>query len=72
MGAASVATPVYAAEVSPPRLRGPLGGLFNVFISAGILLVFALGAGGCGGGWWRWMATRGADSSTVDEKRQRA
>ena len=36
-------TQVYAAELSPPKLRGPLGGLFNVFISAGILAVFALG-----------------------------
>ena len=46
MGATSVAVPVYAAELAPPKLRGPLGGLFNVFISAGILAVFALGARG--------------------------
>ena len=47
MGATSVAVPVYAAELAPPKLRGPLGGLFNVFISAGILAVFALGARQC-------------------------
>ena len=40
-------TQVYAAELAPPKLRGPLGGLFNVFISAGILAVFALGARQC-------------------------
>ena len=56
MGATSVAVPVYAAELAPPKLRGPLGGLFNVFISAGILAVFALGARGTDDGVWRWMA----------------
>ena len=49
-------TQVYAAELAPPKLRGPLGGLFNVFISAGILAVFALGARGTDDGVWRWMA----------------
>ena len=34
-----ICTQVYAAELAPPKLRGPLGGLFNVFISAGILAV---------------------------------
>ena len=38
MGATSVGVPVYVTELSPPDLRGPLGGLFNVFISTGILL----------------------------------
>lgn len=56
MGATSVAVPVYAAELSPPKLRGSLGGLFNVLISAGILAVFALGANGTDDGTWRWMA----------------
>ena len=42
-----ICTQVYAAELAPPKLRGPLGGLFNVFISAGILAVFALGARQC-------------------------
>lgn len=59
MGATSVGVPVYVTELSPPDLRGPLGGLFNVFISTGILLVFALGVRGADGGWWRVMAALG-------------
>mmetsp|Transcript_21171 Transcript_21171/g.32485 ORF Transcript_21171/g.32485 Transcript_21171/m.32485 type:complete len:514 (+) Transcript_21171:140-1681(+) len=43
MGIASVLVPVYVAETSPPELRGRLGSLTNVFISAGILAVFAEG-----------------------------
>ena len=52
-------TQVYAAELAPPKLRGRLfRDLFNVFISAGILAVFALGARGTDDGVWRWMAVR--------------
>lgn len=59
MGATSVGVPVYVTELAPPASRGPLGGLFNVFISTGIACVFALGVNGAGGGWWRYMAAFG-------------
>ena len=65
MGATSVGVPVYVTELSPPDLRGPLGGLFNVAISTGILCVFALGVGGCEGGWWRSMAAFGCVPALV-------
>ena len=75
MGATSAAVPVYAAELAPPKLRGPLGGLFNVFISAGILAVFALGARGTDDGIWRGMAIAAvapALAVLAEAKRQRA
>ena len=61
-------TQVYAAELAPPKLRGPLGGLFNVFISAGILAVFALVARGTDDGVWRWMALAAVAHGRVRRK----
>lgn len=58
-GVASTVVPVYVTEVTPPGTRGPLGGLFNVSISTGIMLVFALGVSGTDDGWWRVMAALG-------------
>ncbi|KAJ8601256.1 hypothetical protein CTAYLR_003269 [Chrysophaeum taylorii] len=58
MGTTSVVVPVYVSETAPPELRGKLGGLFNVAISSGILLAFALGLVGVDG-WWRVMAALG-------------
>ncbi|KAH8043719.1 hypothetical protein JL721_13065 [Aureococcus anophagefferens] len=55
MGATSVGVPVYVTELEP---AGPAAARrpFNVFISTGILLAFALAYGGADGGWWRCAA----------------
>ncbi|XP_033640705.1 solute carrier family 2, facilitated glucose transporter member 8-like isoform X2 [Asterias rubens] len=42
-GMASLITPVYIAEMSSPQLRGLLGASFQLIITAGILIVYALG-----------------------------
>lgn len=67
VGAASVITPAYIAEISPARLRGRLGSLQQLAIVAGIfvallvdaLLVALAGSAGSpvpwGGAAWRWM-----------------
>lgn len=43
-GLCSVAVPMYIAEVSPPRLRGTLGTVFQFAIVIGIFLVDTVGA----------------------------
>jgi SP family sugar:H+ symporter-like MFS transporter len=77
VGAASVITPAYIAEVSPARLRGRLGSLQQLAIVTGIfaaLLVDALLvaiAGGAasqmpwGGTAWRWMFASAALPATL-------
>ncbi|QDW61408.1 sugar porter family MFS transporter [Oerskovia sp. KBS0722] len=67
IGAASVMAPAYIAEIAPPRSRGRLGGLQQLFITIGIFVALAVGlamsraAGGAvhdlwaGFPAWRWM-----------------
>ncbi|MBD7998557.1 sugar porter family MFS transporter [Oerskovia gallyi] len=67
IGAASVMAPAYIAEIAPPRSRGRLGGLQQLFITIGIFVALAVGlamsraAGGAvhdlwaGIPAWRWM-----------------
>ena len=67
IGAASVMAPAYIAEIAPPRSRGRLGGLQQLFITIGIFVALAVGlamsraAGGAANDlWagfpaWRWM-----------------
>lgn len=43
VGMISLAVPVYVAEISPTRLRGALGCIFQLAITLGILVVFVLG-----------------------------
>jgi SP family arabinose:H+ symporter-like MFS transporter len=40
IGVASVVAPMYISELSPPNLRGRLGGLYQLFIVLGILLAY--------------------------------
>ncbi len=42
-GMASLITPIYIAEMSSPQLRGLLGASFQLIITTGILIVYALG-----------------------------
>jgi len=44
VGIASMAVPMYIAEIAPPRLRGALGTLNQFGVVTGITLVYALGA----------------------------
>jgi len=57
VGIATVASPLYIAEIAPPRYRGRLAGLFQFNIVLGILVAFASNAliGGTGPNDWRWM-----------------
>ncbi len=43
MGMCSLATPIYIAEISSKDMRGTLGSLFQLFVTFGILAVYALG-----------------------------
>jgi sugar porter (SP) family MFS transporter len=60
VGAASVVSPMYIAEISPPRLRGRLVGVSQFNVVCGILLAFVSNLvihrmGGLGDDAWRWM-----------------
>ena len=43
MGLCTTVTPIYLAEISPPKLRGFYSSFFQVFIALGIFVVYALG-----------------------------
>ncbi|AGO12317.1 AaceriAEL042Cp [[Ashbya] aceris (nom. inval.)] len=45
VGFGSSVAPVYTAEVSPPKIRGAVGGLFQLSITVGILVMFLIGYG---------------------------
>ncbi len=57
VGVSTVAAPLYIAEISPPKWRGRLAGLFQFNIVFGILVAFMSNAllGGLGDHAWRWM-----------------
>ena len=58
VGAATVAAPMYIAEIAPPQYRGRLAGMFQFNIVLGILVAFmsnALLANLGGINAWRWM-----------------
>lgn len=44
MGAVSVLSPVYIAELAPPRIRGMLVAMFQLLITLGILLAYGVNA----------------------------
>lgn len=68
VGAASIASPVYIAEMAPPRWRGCLVGTNQLAIVAGMLLIYFVNFRIVGLGsesWneasgWRWMFASGA------------
>lgn len=57
IGAASLISPLYIAEVAPARIRGRLVSLNQMAIVTGILIAYAVdwGFAGFGPGNWRWM-----------------
>ena len=60
IGAVSVATPLYLAEISPPHLRGALGSTMQLAIVSGLLLVYVVGYGAVPTRGWRYLAAIGA------------
>jgi len=58
VGASSVAAPIYISEISSPKNRGKLGGLYQFNLVLGILIAFIsnyLLQGVGGNNDWRWM-----------------
>ncbi|HEY7305041.1 MAG TPA: sugar porter family MFS transporter [Bryobacteraceae bacterium] len=67
VGGASILSPMYVAEVSPPSLRGRLGTLYQMSIVTGILTSYAINylLRGVGSGNWRWMFMTGVVPSLL-------
>lgn len=42
-GQFQVFCPKFIVEITPPEIKGPLGGLIQLFVNTGILLAFCLG-----------------------------
>lgn len=57
VGASSVAAPMYITEISPPKSRGKLVGMFQFNVVLGILIAYLSNflLQGLGGDSWRWM-----------------
>jgi len=60
VGSASALTPAYLAELAPTKHRGSLGSMFQLMITAGILLAYVSNLGFLGHDFmgirdWRWM-----------------
>jgi sugar porter (SP) family MFS transporter len=57
IGMSTVAAPLYIAEISPPRHRGRLAGMFQFNIVFGIMIAYLSNAllSGLGANAWRWM-----------------
>lgn len=58
IGVSTVASPLYISEISPPKYRGRLAGMFQFNIVLGIVIAFASNAGIAkigGENAWRWM-----------------
>ena len=67
VGGASILSPMYVAEVSPPTMRGRLGALYQMSIVTGILLSYAINywLSGIGPANWRWMFITGVIPSAL-------
>jgi SP family arabinose:H+ symporter-like MFS transporter len=67
VGGASILSPMYVAEVSPPSLRGRMGALYQLSIVVGILVSYCLNylLRDLGPWNWRWMFISGAVPSIV-------
>ena len=61
VGAVSILSPIYIAEISPPRSRGRLGALYQMAIVTGILLSYLTNywLRNAGRDNWRWMFLTG-------------
>jgi SP family arabinose:H+ symporter-like MFS transporter len=61
VGAVSIVSPLYIAEIAPPRSRGRLGALYQMSVVAGILLSYMTNywLRNTGTANWRWMFLTG-------------
>ena len=62
VGGASILSPMYVAEVSPPSLRGRMGTLYQLSIVVGILMSYCINymLRNAGTANWRWMFITGS------------
>ncbi|MDR3799816.1 MAG: sugar porter family MFS transporter [Terracidiphilus sp.] len=67
VGAVSLLSPMYAAEVSPPAVRGRVGALYQMSIVTGILVSYGVNylLRNTGTNNWRWMFLSGVAPSAV-------
>jgi SP family arabinose:H+ symporter-like MFS transporter len=67
VGGASILSPMYVAEVSPPSLRGRMGTLYQMSIVTGILISYAINYAlrSIGPENWRWMFITGVIPSVI-------
>jgi sugar porter (SP) family MFS transporter len=67
IGLASTLSPLYIAEISPPRIRGLLVSVNQLAIVTGILLSYSVNYGltGAGPANWRWMFASAAVPSAI-------
>jgi SP family arabinose:H+ symporter-like MFS transporter len=67
VGAVSLLSPMYVAEVSPPSIRGRMGTLYQLSIMSGIILSYGINylLRNTGTNNWRWMFLTGVVPSAV-------
>jgi MFS transporter, SP family, arabinose:H+ symporter len=67
VGGASILSPMYVAEVSPPTMRGRMGTLYQLSIITGILLSYCINylLRDAGAANWRWMFLTGVLPSAL-------
>jgi SP family arabinose:H+ symporter-like MFS transporter len=67
VGGASILSPMYVAEVSPPSLRGRMGALYQMSIVVGVLMSYSINylLRNAGTANWRWMFMTGVIPSTI-------
>jgi SP family arabinose:H+ symporter-like MFS transporter len=67
VGGASILSPLYVAEISPPSLRGRMGALYQMSIVIGILISYAINylLRDIGSANWRWMFITGVIPSVL-------
>jgi sugar porter (SP) family MFS transporter len=67
VGGASILSPMYVAEVSPPSLRGRMGTLYQLSIITGILMSYCINylLRNAGAANWRWMFMTGVVPSAI-------
>jgi sugar porter (SP) family MFS transporter len=67
VGGASILSPMYVAEVSPPYVRGRMGTLYQLSIVVGILMSYCINylLRNTGAANWRWMFMTGVVPSAI-------
>ncbi len=67
VGGASILSPMYVAEVSPPSMRGRMGTLYQLSIVIGVLMSYCINylLRNAGASNWRWMFVTGVIPSVL-------